>query len=227
MCEDNKPKVSIIDYGMGNLYSVEKACEHVGLKAEITCDKEKILNSAGVILPGVGAFGNAMDNLRRLDLVELLKDFAEAEKPFMGICLGMQLMMNESEEFGSHKGLNIFDGSVVRFPSKKMNEKSIKVPHIGWNRIYKSNYKNANKWDKSLLAGLEEGECMYFVHSFYVIPNSKDIILTVSSYGEIEYCSSIASANTFAYQFHPERSGEKGLLIYRNFSKLVKNTMRL
>ncbi|MFA4905580.1 MAG: imidazole glycerol phosphate synthase subunit HisH [Candidatus Margulisiibacteriota bacterium] len=221
MFDNIRPKVSIIDYGMGNLFSVQKACEYVGLEANVTFDQKDILKSDAVILPGVGAFGDAMSNLNKLGLVLALKDLARSGKPFFGICLGMQLLMSESEEFGSHQGLNIFPGRVVRFPERDLNGSKIKVPEVGWNEIRMADQVGA--WDDSLLRGVASGEFMYFVHSFYVVPESKDAVLSVSTYEGIEYCSGISAGNVFACQYHPERSGQRGVHIYRNFAKMIKN----
>ena len=209
------PKIVIIDYGLGNLFSIKQACIHAGLHATITASKSEILAANGVILPGVGAFGDAMDALKRLDLVTLLKDFASANKPIVGICLGMQLLMNESYEFGIHKGLGIIEGVVLPF-KKKGETFRVKVPHIGWNQIFPT--ENILSWSNSLLKGLPEGEFMYFVHSFYVEPNDSNVILSKTTYGEKEFCSSLEFGNISAFQYHPERSGNLGLRIYENLA---------
>jgi glutamine amidotransferase len=220
MLEERKPHVAIIDYGMGNLFSVKQACEHVGLKTVITSEGKDIRDSAAVILPGVGAFGDAMANLIRLNLVELLRDVITNGKPSMAICLGMQLLMTESEEFGKHKGLDVFGGTVVSFPNRGKQNETIKVPQVGWNQIHSDN-GGADRWDKTVLRGLDEGEFMYFVHSFYVVPEDASISLSHSSYEGVTYCSSLAYKNIFACQFHPERSAEKGISIYKNFARLI------
>ena len=136
----------------------------------------------------------------------------------MGICLGMQLMMTESEEFGSNKGLDVFPGRVIKFPENDASGKKVKVPQVGWNKICKSGVP----WENTLLDGLDEGEFMYFVHSFYVVPESKDIVLSATDYEGTKYCSSIVSGNIFACQFHPERSADKGLHVYEMFAKEIK-----
>ena len=206
--------VAIVDYGLGNLFSVKHACEHVGIPAEITSDKKKILNANGVILPGVGAFGDAMQSLRKLDLVSVLKELASADKPFMGICLGLQLLMEESHEFGLHRGLGILKGNVIRFDSPREGRRALKVPQIGWNQIHSS-----HPWTETPLSGLKEGEFMYFVHSYVVQPDDRGVILSQSNYGSVEFCSSIHRGRLFACQFHPEKSGPAGLKIYENFFK--------
>lgn len=223
MAKQNTIKAAIIDYGMGNLFSVQRACECAGLDAQITSNKKEILAADAAILPGVGAFGNAMNNLRRLDLLGALKDFIESERPFLAICLGMQLLMTESEELGFHRGLNIFDGAVVKFLPVDKSRRSIKVPYIGWNRVCKPR-DSQREWENSLLKSINNGECMYFVHSYYVKPTDPKIILSVTEYENIRYCSSISWKNIFACQFHPERSAGEGIKIYRNFCLLVQKT---
>ena len=204
-------KVAIVDIGLGNLFSVKRACEHVGLGATVTSSRDIVLAADAVILPGVGAFGDGMRTLNRLDLAGPLKEVAASDKPLIGICLGMQLLMTESSEFGKHKGIGIFDGPVVRFNSNS------KVPQIGWNRIYHNTDRSG-----PILTGVESGEFMYFVHSYYAIPRDSSTVLTTTRYGEIEFCSSLARRNVFAFQFHPERSGPKGLQVYRNLFRLVR-----
>ena len=223
MLESGKPVVAIIDYGMGNLFSIRRACESVGLEVCITFQKQEILSAKAVILPGVGAFGDAIDTLRKLDLIQVLQEVALSTKPFIGICLGMHLLMNESQEFGSHKGLGIIKGCVIRFDnSVEVSGKRLKVPHVGWNRIYKKNDSNGDLWSNSILEGLTDGEFMYFVHSFYVKPDDPKLILSTSEYGNIELCSSLQYRNIIACQFHPERSGPQGLHIYRNLASMIR-----
>lgn len=214
MSREKKGKVVIIDYGMGNLFSVKLTCEKVGLDALISNDKSEFLKASALILPGVGAFGDAMTTIKKLDLVSPIKEFIDSGKPFLGICLGMQLLMSDSEEFGIHKGLDVIKGRVVKIPSLKD-----KVPQVGWNKISKINNKN---WENSLLKGLSEGDYMYFVHSFYCIPDSKGFFLSETNYAGLDYCSALQNKNIFACQFHPERSGEKGLIIYKNLANLIK-----
>jgi len=214
----NSPRVVIVDHGVGNLFSVKHACNRVGLDAEITNSKKEILHSDAVILPGVGAFGDAMQTLRRLDLVETLQE-AALTKPFIGICLGMQLLMSESTEFGCQEGLGVIKGRVIPFDNPTDdNGKILKVPHVGWNRVQQL---YDEQWEDTLLKGLGNGEFMYFVHSFCVKPEDSDVVLSVSRYGNAEFCSSLRRNNIFACQFHPERSGEEGLRIYRNLSKMI------
>ncbi len=210
------PAVAILDYGMGNLFSVQQACSFAGLEADITSDKRKITGAGALIVPGVGAFGDAMSALDRGGLFAVIADFIRSGKAFMGICLGLQILFSESEEFGVHKGLDIFPGRVVKFslPGKKF-----KVPQVGWNSI--SSPKGLDAWNGTELAGVPDGEFMYFVHSFYVQPSLKENVLATSVYEGIEFCSAFKKDNVFACQFHPEKSAEAGMAVYRNFRKIM------
>jgi glutamine amidotransferase len=200
--------IAITDYDMGNLRSVQKAFERVGAHAEITRDPAVIESADGLVLPGVGAFGVCMDHLREYRLVEPIKSFIATGRPFFGICLGLQLLFEESEEFGSSKGLGVIRGKVVRFPETS----GLKVPHMGWN--------NASLAGKSpLLEGIDDGTYFYFVHSYYVVPE-EDVAVTKTGYG-LEFVSSIEKGNIFATQFHPEKSQSAGLRILKNFAKKV------
>jgi len=206
-------KVAIIDYQLGNMFSVKQACLHLGFEASITSDKNELLNADFAILPGVGAFGDAMENLKSLDLVEPIKDFVAAGKPFMGVCLGLQLLFTESEEFGSNKGLNLIEGVVTKFPEFDHSNNKVKVPQIEWNQIYSARHP----WQNSPLRNCKSGDYMYFVHSFYIKPESDQYNLSQTQYAGIKYCSSIKKENLFACQFHPEKSGEHGINIYKNW----------
>jgi len=209
-------KTVIVDYGMGNMFSVRRACEHAGIDAVVASDKNTITKADSVILPGVGAFGNAMENLKKLDLVAPLTDMVASGKPFMGICLGFQLLMSESEEFGCASGLNIIRGSVKKFPVK--NSEGAKIPQIGWNSVLK--YPGGD-WAGSMLDGVCETDYMYFVHSFYVEPEDSAIKCSRTAYAGIDYCSSISTGNIFGCQFHPEKSAWTGLKVYANFKKKI------
>ena len=213
-----KKKVIIIDYQLGNLYSVKQACDSVGMDAELSSTKEDILNASALILPGVGAFIEAMNNLKNLDILDAIKYKVDKGTPLFGICLGLQLLFSRSEEFGSGSGLNLISGVIKKFPSK-INNKKIKVPHISWNQVYKSE----NLWKDTSLISLKNYDFMYFIHSYYVKPESDDCILTNTNYDGIEFCSSIIQNNIFATQFHPEKSGDKGILIYKNWA--LKNKL--
>lgn len=207
-------KTVIVDYGMGNLFSVLRACEHAGLSPVLTSDRKELASADAVILPGVGAFGPAMENLLRLDLAAPLKDFCASGRPFLGICLGFQLLMTSSEEFGVNRGLDIIKGVVRKFP--RGTGGAAKVPQVGWNSI-----KRCRPWDATVLEGLADGEYMYFVHSFYVAPDSSETVCASTSYAGIEYASGINSGNVSACQFHPEKSAWNGLKIYANFKRRV------
>ena len=215
--EKVKKSVIIIDYQLGNLFSVNQACIHVGIKATISSNKDDILSADALILPGVGAFIQAMSNLKNLDLVDAIKQKVHGGTPIFGICLGLQLLFTKSEEFGSQNGLDLISGSIKKFPSKFKN-REIKVPHIMWNQIYSQN----KSWNESPLKELSDFDFMYFIHSYYVEPTSSNSILTKTNYDEIEFCSSIIQNNIFATQFHPEKSADKGISIYKNWA-LINN----
>jgi len=197
--------IAIIDYGMGNLRSVQKGFERVGYEAVVTRDAAQILSARGVVLPGVGAFSACMENLARFGLIEPIRETVRRQKPFLGICLGFQLLFSESQEFGNQKGLDLFQGTVVAFRPGE----NLKVPHMGWNQIAKTR-------DSPFLAGLSSGDYAYFVHSYYVVPDDSSLIATTTAYGS-SFVSSIATDHLFACQFHPEKSQDLGLRILRNF----------
>jgi glutamine amidotransferase len=199
--------IAIIDYDMGNLKSVSKAVERVGGDVCVTRDPKKIKSAEKVILPGVGAFGKCMENLVAYGLVEPIQETIASGKNFLGICLGLQLLFEESEEFGPVKGLGILKGRVKRFQSS-----SLKIPHMGWNQLQK-------KGDPLLLKNIPDQSAFYFVHSFYVTPSDPNIISTTTDYAG-EFSSSIQKDNIFACQFHPEKSQQLGLKMLENFVNL-------
>jgi glutamine amidotransferase len=201
--------IAIIDYGMGNLRSVQKGIERVGFAAEVTRDANRIAAAPGVVLPGVGAFGACMDNLRSYGLADTVRTVVRRGTPFLGICLGMQLLFEESEEFGPVPGLGIFPGRVVRFADSP----GLKVPHMGWNQIRKHQ-------QPPHLRGVPDGAYVYFVHSYYVVPTDAALTATSTEYG-IGFTSAIAHGNVFATQYHPEKSQAVGLKILENFGQLV------
>jgi imidazole glycerol-phosphate synthase subunit HisH len=201
--------IAIVDYGMGNLRSVQKAFERVGYEAVVTREAGQLESARGVVLPGVGAFNACMENLGRLGLIEPICEIVRRKKPFLGICLGFQLLFSESEEFGRQQGLNLFPGKVVGFHPND----GLKVPHMGWNSLQK-------KKDSVFLEGVSSGEFVYFVHSFYVVPEDPSVIATSTEYGS-RFVSSIATDSLFACQFHPEKSQEIGLRILSNFGRFV------
>lgn len=205
--------IAIIDYDMGNLRSVEKALVHLGAEAIITRDAALIADASHVVLPGVGAFKDCMANLEAYELVEPIKSAVDSGKPFLGICLGLQLLFEESVEQGVHKGLGILKGRVERFPEPHHTDFSeLKVPHMGWNEIKKQK-------DSKLLDGINDGDYFYFVHSFYCAPDDGEVSLTTTEYG-LEFVSAIERDNLMALQFHPEKSQEVGLKVLENFMRM-------
>ncbi len=204
---------------MGNLFSVRQACLRAGLEPSITSKKAELLEADGVILPGVGAFGRAMETLREQGLVSVLKDLAAAGRPFMGICLGLQLLFDESIEFGRHEGMAIFAGQVVRLePGIGPAGRPLKIPEIGWKPLRPPSGRG---WDGSLLEGLPEGAHMYFVHSFHALAAKSESVLAITPFGDMNYCAAVQQGRLFACQFHPERSGPVGLKVYENFRKMI------
>ena len=199
----------VLDYGMGNLRSAQKGLEKAGVDAVVTSDPASLKSADAVVLPGVGAFQDCMDNLTRTGLVPPVLDAIEQGKPFLGICLGMQLLMTVSEEFGIHRGLDVIPGRVVRFESRAGR----KIPHMGWNRVHYSN-------DSRLFEGVDDGSFFYFVHSYYVAPEDESVVCGWTDYGE-RFCSAITLGNLFATQFHPEKSHHSGLKVLENFGKIV------
>lgn len=222
---ERNPNVAIVDYGLGNLFSIQHACLHVGLRPVVTSSGNEISKADAVLLPGVGAFGDAMAALDRLDLIEPIMESAESGKPLVGICLGMQLLMSESYEFGTHKGLGLIEGEVRKLNGENSVSRPLKIPHVGWNRVYRlENGKHgdcADPWGSSPLRGVENGEYMYFVHSYCVAPEDPSVVLSITRYGDAEFCSSLSRGAVFASQFHPERSGPKGLDVYRNIRAML------
>jgi imidazole glycerol-phosphate synthase subunit HisH len=200
--------IAIIDYGMGNLRSVQKAFEKVGHRAVVTSDPALVAAAAKVVLPGVGAFEDAIAELRRLDLVKPVRQAIDSGKPFLGICLGLQLLFDVSYENGRHQGLGVLPGEVVRFDLPK----GYTVPHMGWNQL-------AVRRRPPILDGLADGTYVYFVHSYYVAPKDAQVIATETDYGG-PFCSMIWRDNLFASQFHPEKSQSDGLRILKNFAEL-------
>lgn len=209
--------IAIIDYGMGNLRSVQKGFERMGREAVVTSDAKTILSAGKVVLPGVGAFPDCMRNLEERGLIDVVQKSISSGKPFLGICLGLQLLFTEGEEFGITKGLDIIKGRVIRFTGpafETRNQKleTLKVPHMGWNSI-------SIKRPAPALQDVPDNSQVYFVHSFHVIPEDKSVIATTTEYG-IEFVSSIWKDNIFATQFHPEKSQALGLSILKRFGEM-------
>jgi len=200
--------VTVIDYGVGNLRSVTKAVEFLGCQVTLTSDPDKVAKASKLVLPGVGAFGAGMENLKRLGLVEAIYDAVRKGTPLLGICLGLQLLFDESEEMGRHEGLKLVRGKVVRFPEQN----GIRIPHMGWNAL------NIRKREP-LFASVPDGAMVYFVHSYFPVPDDNSVIAATTEHG-VEFVSAIAVDNIFGTQFHPEKSSKVGLQILRNFVTL-------
>ncbi|WP_286885595.1 imidazole glycerol phosphate synthase subunit HisH [Aneurinibacillus sp. UBA3580] len=201
--------IAIIDYGMGNLHSVSKAVERLGYEYTFVSDAASLLNTEGAILPGVGAFGDAMKNLRELGLIEPIRQFAASGKPLLGICLGMQLLFESSEEHGQNEGLNILPGHIARFQG------DYKIPHMGWNRL---EFLQQNP----IFAGVEEGY-VYFVHSYFLQPTEENrpVLLATADYYQ-EVPAIVGKGSVYGMQFHPEKSGTVGMKLLENFTKLCE-----
>ncbi len=222
MNERRRPRVAVVDYGVGNLFSVQNACRHAGLDSVVTASRTEIHASDAIILPGVGAFGDAMAQLRRLDLTGALRDAALSGKPLVGICLGMQLLMTESLEFGRHEGLGLVPGRVVRLEGGAA-PRPVKVPQVGWNRMEKpAPGTGGDPWAGTLLQRLPDGVHMYFVHSYFVQPEDETVAIAWTRYGPQRFCSALQRGNIFACQGHPERSGPRGLLVYHNLASTLR-----
>ncbi len=209
--------VAIVDAGMGNLFSVQQACNHAGLAAHITKDPAAVADAPAVILPGVGAFGNAMAGLRAAQLDEAIVEAAASGKPVLGICLGMQLLMESSDEFGTHEGLGLFTGTVERLESDRSVLPARKVPHVGWAPLHAP----SGTWQSDLLAGIDQGTSMYFVHSYHAVPADEGAILATSHHGEVPFVAAVSRQNVVGLQCHPERSGPQGLRVYANLARSV------
>ena len=212
-----RKKITIVDYDMGNLFNVVRTFEALDCNVSVSNNYNEILQADKLLLPGVGAFEDGMKDLKNSNLDNAIKEFSVRERPLMGICLGMQLLMSDSEENGRHNGLNLIEGNVFRF--KEPNEKSVnyKIPQIGWNKLLEI---KSNKWNDSILKGIENNVYMYFLHSYYVSPKDQKVILSETSYGQNTFCSVFQKNQIIGCQFHPERSGEIGLKILKNFIDL-------
>ncbi|SNZ15108.1 glutamine amidotransferase [Hydrogenobacter hydrogenophilus] len=198
---------ALIDYGMGNLRSVSKALEKVGIKPLITSDPHIVSKAEAVVLPGVGAFKDAVQNLKKAGLFSAVIRHIEKGKPYLGICLGLQLLFERSYEFGTEEGFGLLEGDVVLLPT------TVKVPHIGWNQVWK-------KKDSRLFENIKDGDYFYFVHSYHVVPKKGEVIATLTDYG-INFVSAVEYGNVFGVQFHPEKSQKLGLKVLENFKKVV------
>lgn len=212
------PEVVVIDYGMGNLLSVQRGLEHCGAKVYVSADPEIILSAQKAILPGVGAFADGMAELQNRGLDAVVQKLASREVPLLGICLGMQMLLDESEEFGLTKGLGLISGRVIPIPATTSNGDPHKIPHIGWNGLNLPSSRES--WSGTLLQNIETGDAVYFVHSFMAMPSDIAECLAESYYGGVSVVAAIQRENVYGCQFHPEKSGEVGLNILRNFLAL-------
>lgn len=214
----SRSDVVVIDYGIGNLLSVRRGLEHCGASVEVSSDPEVINNAARVVLPGVGAFADAMAELQRLQLDEVVRRVARRGTPLLGICLGMQLLLDESAEFGHAKGLGLIPGRVVPIPGMKADGSRLKVPHIGWSELLLP--EGRQHWDGTLLHDVNPSETVYFVHSFMAQPKDSAHRIAECHYGSLPVCAAICSNNIHGCQFHPEKSGVAGLKILDRFMAL-------
>ncbi|WP_297457353.1 imidazole glycerol phosphate synthase subunit HisH [Persephonella sp.] len=202
--------ITVVDYGMGNLRSVAKALEKVGFDVKVSSEPKDVENAKAIVVPGVGAFGDAMHNLDRLNLLEPVIKSIKAGKPYLGICLGLQILFEYGYEFGEHEGLGILKGKVVRFENKE----GFKVPHMGWNQVW-------IKQEEGLFSDIKNGEYYYFVHSFYAVPSNTSDIAATTDYS-VEFSSAVQKDNIWAVQFHPEKSQKAGLQLLKNFKYFVE-----
>ncbi|HID78631.1 MAG TPA: imidazole glycerol phosphate synthase subunit HisH [Planctomycetaceae bacterium] len=200
--------IVIVDYGMGNLRSVQKGFERVGYTAEVTSDPQRVAVAEKLVLPGVGAFADAMGELKRRGLIEPILEVLQSGRPFLGICLGLQLLFQRSHENGIHPGLGVLAGEVVRFDLPR----EYSVPHMGWNQLRIGRRA-------PILEGIEDGTYFYFVHSYYVVPEDREVVAAEADYPE-SFCAMVWRGNLFATQFHPEKSQADGLQLLRNFARL-------
>ena len=206
--------IVIVDYEIGNVKSIINALKSKNQNYKLSRNSDEIMNADGIILPGVGAFSHAMNNLKKFGLIKIIKNYVSTGKPLLGICLGMQILLEQSEEFGINKGLGLVEGTVIKLPVK--NDMSIKLPHISWNKILKDKIS----WNKTILDGIKENSEVYFVHTYVAVPKHKNQILSITNYFDVDFCSSIKKNNVYGCQFHPEKSSTVGLQIINNFLKI-------
>jgi len=209
-------KIVIIDYDIGNVRSIFNAFETLDIKPTLSRKKEDILSADGVILPGVGSFPSGMKNLHKYSLVDIIKKYAQSKKPLLGICLGMQLLFDNSEEFENTDGIGLISGVVKKLPINK--EENEKLPHVSWNELIKKDID----WENTILRSIKSKNDMYFVHSYIAIPDNQSHILSYTQYLNNEFVSSVKKDNIYGCQFHPEKSAKDGLKILENFIKMIK-----
>lgn len=205
-------KVAILNYGIGNVKSIANALVQIEADVVLTADRQEILNADCMILPGVGAFGKGMQNLREKGLIEIIHEFVDTGKPFLGICLGMQMLLDSSDEFGNYEGLHLIEGSVVKMPVTSAEGE--RLPHVSWNELM---VPEEGRWGNTMLRSTREGLDVYFVHSFVAQPTDKRDILAEAFYGGGRFCAAIQKNNVTGLQFHPEKSGQKGLMMLKQF----------
>lgn len=209
------PEVTILDYGLGNILNVSRGFSSLTDSYEVTAEPARLREAKRLVVPGVGAFERSISAIRELGFDDLIRDFVDTGRPFLGICVGMQMLFEVSEEFGEHAGLGILKGRVVSVPSQTTEGHQQCVPHIGWNALMSP--ESGRQWDETLLEGTADDEAMYFVHSFAAEPADEAVRLADCKYGGHRLSAAIQQDNIMATQFHPERSGEKGLMILRRF----------
>jgi glutamine amidotransferase len=220
---EKQPKVAIVDFDLGNLFSVAQACRKSGIAAKITHDPKTVAAADALILPGVGGFPKAMDSLKRRGLIAPIRDAAAAGKPIIGICLGMQLLMESSTEFGATPGLGLIEGSVVKLPDiAGAYDRNLPIPNVGWSPV--APVRNGRPWRDTPLADTTPGALFYFVHSFYVRPKHAQDELASTAFGTATISAAIGRGNVVGMQFHPERSGATGLKVYKTIDRMTRNS---
>ncbi|MEM9366190.1 MAG: imidazole glycerol phosphate synthase subunit HisH [Planctomycetota bacterium] len=210
-------QVIVVDYQLGNVFSVMEACRYVGLNVTHSRDPDQFESADALILPGVGAFGDAMESLQKLGLDKALRRWSDQQRPLMGICLGMQLLFEESTEFGHHSGLSLIPGTVERLPSVTQAGSKLRVPKVGWSPVQLSQGFASSE----LAKGIDGSADFYFVHSYYAKPASLDDVAATCCHGDFSYCCAVRRGGTFATQFHPEKSSEVGITLLRNFGSML------
>jgi len=213
-------KIVIIDYGIGNVRSMINAFLQIGIEPILSNKEKDILSADGVVLPGVGAFAHGMENLNKYNLVNIIKKYIDTSKPFLGVCLGMQMLLDESDEFGKTKGLGLISGKVIKLPIK--NDNYEKLPHVSWNEIKERKIS----WSNTIFDNIKQKSDVYFVHSFIAEPNEESEVLSTTVYSDYEFCSAVKKGNIYGCQFHPEKSGEIGLKIIENFVNICKENIK-
>lgn len=218
MTNQKTKTISILDYGIGNLFSLTKAFELCGANVKMISQPSELKNVDKLLLPGVGAFAKAMEELHKRDLVGAIKEYAATGKPMLGICLGAQMLLSESHEYGVHSGLDLIKGKVINIRDTDSKAANYKVPYISWSELHKPEANTS--WDNTIMSGISPGTTAYFVHSFTFIPDNTEDRLADTFYDGIRLCAAVKNGNIYGTQFHPERSGKYGLKIISNFVEL-------